>query len=102
MHFVVIIDPGIMVYNDYPAYNDGMAADLYVKDVSGGYYLGQVWPGPTYFPDFTHPKSQDYWTNQLQGFNTLVDVDGYWIDMNEVSNFCNVDGTGQVCGNTTL
>merc|ERR1719420_1181527 len=30
----------------------------------------------------------------------LVDVDGYWIDMNEVSNFCNVDGTGQVCANS--
>ena len=42
MHYVVIIDPGIMVYDDYPAYTAGLADDLYVKDVNGGYYLGQV------------------------------------------------------------
>ena len=99
MSFVVIIDPGIMVY-DYPAYNDGLNYDLFIKDISGGNYLGQVWPGPVYFPDFTHPKSQDYWTNQLRGFYDQVPVDGFWIDMNEVSNFCNDDGSGQVCVNS--
>jgi len=100
MSFVVIIDPGIMVYDDYPAYTDGLDYDLYIKDISGNNYLGQVWPGPVYFPDFTHPKAQDYWTAQLRGFYDQVPVDGFWIDMNEVSNFCNTDGAGQICANT--
>ena len=43
---------------------------------------------------------QEYWTKQLSAFHSAVSVDGIWIDMNEVSNFCNVDGTGQVCANT--
>lgn len=97
--FVPIIDPGIMVESGYKGYEDGVAADLFIKDIAGGYYLGQVWPGPTYFPDFFHPAAQNYWTEQLRSFHDMVPVDGIWIDMNEVSNFCNVDGRGQVCYN---
>jgi len=99
-HFVPIIDPGIMVYSGYSAYETGVELDVFVKDITGNYYLGQVWPGPTYFPDFFHPKSQDYWTAQLQSLYDLVPYDGIWIDMNEVSNFCNSDGKGQTCANT--
>lgn len=99
-HFVPIVDPGIMVYDNYDAYEQGLKQGIFVKDLQGNYYLGQVWPGPTYFPDFLHPSTQDYWTDQLQAFYDMVPMDGLWIDMNEVSNFCNVDGTGQVCVNS--
>merc|ERR1712000_699023 len=101
MKFVPIIDPGIMVYAGYDAYETGLKEGVFVKDITGeGFYLGQVWPGPTYFPDFLHPSAQDYWTAQLQNFYDMVPVDGLWIDMNEVSNFCNSDGRGQVCANS--
>lgn len=100
MKFVPIIDPGIMVYSNYPAYENGLKQGVFVKDISGGYYLGQVWPGPTYFPDFLHPNIENYWTTELQNWYKEVPVDGLWIDMNEVSNFCNSDGAGQVCANT--
>jgi alpha-glucosidase (family GH31 glycosyl hydrolase) len=33
---------------------------------------------------------------QLQSFVDKVPIDGVWIDMNEASNFCNLDGTTQV------
>lgn len=36
----------------------------------------------------------------MSAFHKLAEADGFWIDMNEVSNFCNTDGTGQVCANT--
>jgi alpha-D-xyloside xylohydrolase len=100
MHFVPIIDPGIMVQQGYDAYDQGVKQDLFVKDITGDYYLGQVWPGPVHFPDFLHPSTQAYWTNQIQSVHDAVEIDGLWIDMNEVSNFCNNDGGGQVCVNS--
>ena len=84
-HLVPIVDPGIMVTAGYTAYEEGMAADVFIRDIKGGYYLGQVWPGPTYFPDFLHPNAQNYWTDQLREFYKQVPIDGVWIDMNEVS-----------------
>lgn len=57
-HFITIVDPGIMVYEGYDAYDQGMKQDVFIKDITGKPYLGQVWPGPTYFPDFLHPNAQ--------------------------------------------
>ena len=100
MHFVPIVDPGIMVYAGYDAYEQGVKDQLYIKDITNkDFYLGQVWPGPVNFPDFLHPKTQSYWTKSVKGFHDNVKVDGLWIDMNEISNFCNYDGSGQVCTN---
>jgi alpha-glucosidase (family GH31 glycosyl hydrolase) len=84
-HFVPIIDPGIMAESGYDAYEEGLKSDIFIKDVSNGNYLGQVWPGPTHFPDFFNPNTQSYWTNQLKNFYNIVPVDGLWIDMNEIS-----------------
>ena len=36
MHFVPIIDPGIMVYAGYEAYERGIREELFVKDLTGG------------------------------------------------------------------
>ena len=53
--------------------------------------------GNTYFPDFFAANSTSYWESQLKTFHDLVPYSGIWIDMNEVSNFCNWDGLAQVC-----
>lgn len=70
-----------------------MEADIYLKKQNGDNYLGQVWPGPVYFPDFLHPNATEWWTKETQLFHDQVPFDGMWIDMNEVSNFC----TGTSC-----
>ncbi|KAK9804037.1 hypothetical protein WJX73_006346 [Symbiochloris irregularis] len=85
--WVPIVDPGIMVDPEYDAYNKGLAADIFIKEGSGEPYKGQVWPGPTHWPDFIHPDTQDYWQQQLEAFHDLAAFDGLWIDMNEASNF---------------
>ncbi|KAK4488041.1 hypothetical protein RD792_003782, partial [Penstemon davidsonii] len=84
--YVVIVDPGIGVNESYPTYVRGLKAGIFIQR-NGVPYLGKVWPGPTYFPDFLNPSSEIFWTNEFKIFHELLPVDGIWIDMNELSNF---------------
>jgi alpha-glucosidase (family GH31 glycosyl hydrolase) len=97
-NFVPIVDPGIyMRNNSYDTYTRGVADDVFIMSMDGvSPYLGQVWPGPTYFPDWFAPKTSDWWSNEFSLFRDMVAYDGIWIDMNEVANFCNQDGMDQV------
>lgn len=57
---------------------------------NGSIYQGVVWPGVTAFPDWFHPKIQEYWNDEFLSFfdaETGVDIDALWIDMNEAANF---------------
>lgn len=102
--FVPIIDPGIPDdANDY-AYSKGLELDIFIKNSAGKPYLGQVWPGPTVFPDFFNPKTYAYWYEQLDRMKKMMAYDGLWIDMNELANFCPgtncVRKEGVACPNT--
>jgi alpha-D-xyloside xylohydrolase len=87
--YVVILDPGIK-YNDleYSAYNRLIDSKSYIYDVNGDPFVGQVWPGYTIFPDFLNPDGVTYWDAEIKEFLNGVPLDGLWIDMNEISNFC--------------
>ena len=47
-----------------------------------------VWPGYTHFPDWFNPATQSWWTEQFKEWFKMVSIDGIWIDMNEIANFC--------------
>lgn len=87
--YVVMIDPAV-AYQDYPGFNNGVAANAFLKRDNGSIYQGVVWPGVTAFPDWFAPGTQGYWNNEFSTFFDPVngvDIDASWIDMNEASNF---------------
>ncbi len=83
---VTIIDPGVKVDQSYGVYRAGRAADLFCKTVADSEYHNVVWPGVCAFPDFTNPRTSEWWGDQL---NVLTDagVAGIWCDMNEPTMF---------------
>jgi alpha-glucosidase (family GH31 glycosyl hydrolase) len=94
MKYVVIVDPGIPYEKGYAPYDQGVEKNVFIKNSNGNIFVGKVWPGYTAYPDFTHPNASDFWYGLVSEFMNGVDVDGLWIDMNEVSNFCDGDCNG--------
>ena len=93
MHFIPIVDVGIKYEPDddnYPTYTDGAAKNLYVTNIDGSPFIGDVWPGASTYVDWTHPDSWQFWADNLKKFHDdVLQFDGIWIDMSEASNHCN-------------
>lgn len=85
--YIPIVDAGIKI--DGFAYEQGLKRNVFVKDALGENFIGKVWPGKTAFVDFFHPNSSQYWSDMLGILYQNIQFDGVWLDMNELSNFCN-------------
>ncbi|KAF0300110.1 Maltase-glucoamylase, intestinal [Amphibalanus amphitrite] len=102
VHLALIYDPALAIdFGSYPPVDRGVAADVFVRwcnsslvppDQCAGcrdYVVGYVWPqNKTLFPDFFQSATVSWWTDEMQRFLELAGgPDGFWIDMNEPSNF---------------
>jgi alpha-glucosidase len=81
-----IVDPGIKVDPAWDVYQSGFAGGHFLKSADGQPYVGEVWPGPSVFPDFSSAGTREWWKGlvaRLAGKG----VRGVWIDMNEPTSF---------------
>ncbi|XXG78098.1 hypothetical protein AAC387_Pa08g2114 [Persea americana] len=83
---VWMLDPGIKCEEGYLVYDSGSENDVWIQKADGKPYIGEVWPGPCVFPDFSQQKTRLWWANLVKGFISNG-VDGIWNDMNEPTVF---------------
>lgn len=81
---VTIIDPGVKADSTYFVAKEGLAGDHFVTYPDGEIFRGEVWPGVSYFPDFSRPATRRWWGGLL-GKMLKMGVSGFWNDMNEPS-----------------
>ncbi|KAK7407036.1 hypothetical protein VNO78_08676 [Psophocarpus tetragonolobus] len=81
-----MLDPGIKHEEGYFVYDSGSKNDVWVQKADGTPYVGEVWPGPCVFPDYTQSKVRAWWANLVKDFISNG-VDGIWNDMNEPAIF---------------
>ena len=87
-HLVTITDLHIAdaPNQKYSPYDSGIAGDRFLKNPNGSIYVGDVWPGPSVFPDFTQQQTRA-WFGTLYRNLYQQGVSGFWDDMNEPSVF---------------
>src|SRR5438552_6913765 len=84
---VMIVDPGVKDDPHFGVLKRGLAAWAFVKDSRKKQdYVGEVWPGPSRFPDFLNESARRWWGSEQARLQKLG-VAGFWNDMNEPANF---------------
>ncbi len=81
---VPILDPGVKVEDGYEVAASGLQAGIYCLNPEGRPYVGFVWPGRTWFPDFSLPEGRAWWAGYARQFREWG-FHGAWLDMNDPS-----------------
>lgn len=78
----IIVDPGIKADTTSQLAREGLRGGHFLRYPDGQLYVGEVWPGPCYFPDFSQDRTQAWWAD-LVAARAREGVMGFWNDMNE-------------------
>ena len=81
-----IIDPGLKEDPAWDIYQAGVEGGHFLMDSDGEPFVGEVWPGASVYPDFSHSATRAWWAGLVPGV-TDHGVRGIWLDMNEPANF---------------
>ncbi|MEU9117777.1 glycoside hydrolase family 31 protein [Streptomyces sp. NPDC048483] len=86
VRLVSIVDPAVKAEPGDAVYDDGAAADAFVRDARGREVRGVVWPGESVYPDFTDARVRKWW-GALYAERLAQGFAGVWHDMNEPVSF---------------
>ena len=81
---VPILDPGVKVDPEYMPCTDGLDKNIFCQTAEGVSFVGFVWPGPAYFPDFSKEEARTWWAAKTAEL-ARKGFEGFWIDMNDPS-----------------
>lgn len=79
---VTIVDPAIKVDPGYRVHESGREGGHFAIYPDGEPYIGDVWAGPSHFPQFTREATRRWWGDLHADF-IRMGVAGFWNDMNE-------------------
>ncbi|KAJ6417589.1 hypothetical protein OIU84_003336 [Salix udensis] len=72
--YVLILNPGISVNTTYGTYIRGIKAGVFIRH-GGIPYMGKVWPGSVYFPEFLSEAGREFWSNEIKLLHELLPFD---------------------------
>ncbi|OHT10080.1 Neutral alpha-glucosidase AB [Tritrichomonas foetus] len=92
---VVLVDPHLKAQDSYYVYKEASSHNYLIRDSQKNQYIGHCWPGSSAWPDFLHPKVNDWWASQFSYKNFIDSRPNLhiWNDMNEISVFDIFDAT---------
>ena len=83
-HFIALVDYGIPKKSYDPYYEIGEKTNGFLySNFTKEFLVSFVWPGDSVFPDFFVKAGIDLWNKGLTDYESKLDFDGMWIDMNE-------------------
>ena len=83
-HFISLVDYGIPKKDSDPYYKYGVENNAFLySNFTKEFLVSYVWPGDSVFPDFFVQPGIDLWKKGLKEYESQLDFDGMWIDMNE-------------------
>ncbi len=86
IRMVPIIDAGVKQADGYDVCEEGVENGYFCKKADGSEFIGAVWPGRSYFPDFMRNDVRQWFGDK---YHRLLNagVEGFWNDMNEPALF---------------
>jgi alpha-glucosidase len=90
VHVVTIVDPALPTEPGFEPYEEAREGGFLVRQDRGDVLVGEVWPRPAVYPDFSRDEVQAWWGDWHRDHIT-TGVAGFWTDMNEPSCFTVAD-----------